>query len=86
MPFTKENTLRLLLPDPPRIARLRWVVGPCGVAGPDEIAGPDRMPDAITKKSRFSLRRAYDPRAQALLRLHRHEASLSHASHFSEPH
>ena len=69
-----------------RIARLRWVVGPCGVAGPDEIAGPDRMPDAITKKSRSSLRRAYVPRAETPLRLHPHEASLSHASHFSEPH
>ena len=49
-------------------------------------ADPDRMPDAITKKPRFSLRRAYVPRAEALLRLHPHEAALSHASHFSDAH
>ena len=83
---SQTTTLRLLLHDPPRIARLRWVVGPCGVAGPDESAGPDRMPDAITKKPRFSLRRTYVSRAAAPLRLHPNEASLSHASHFSEAH
>ncbi len=82
----KTTILRLPLTDPPRIARLRWIIGPCGVAGPDKTADPDTMPDAITKKPRFSLRRAYVPRAEALLRLHPNEASLSHASHFSEAH
>ena len=82
----KTTILRLPLTDPPRIAQLRWIIGPCGVAGPDKTADPDTMPDAITKKPRFSLRRAYVPRVEALLRLHPDEASLSRMHHTSPKH